>query len=109
MGRMSSLLVGGLIGAGVAMYLQSERGADARKRLVNLRDQYMDQYGDVIEQGKIRATELINTGKETLDTTLAQGQDLVNTAVEKARTTMDQGQGEGEAKPQEQQASAKQF
>lgn len=100
MGRMTSLFVGGLIGAGVAMYLQSERGADARKRLTDLRDQTMDRYGDVLEQGKIRATELINTGKETLDTTLAQGQDLVNTAVEKARTTM-------QDEPQE--ASTKQF
>ncbi|MDB5097500.1 MAG: hypothetical protein JWM80_1921, partial [Cyanobacteria bacterium RYN_339] len=82
MGRFTSLLLGSLIGAGAAMYLKSERSADVRKRLTELKDQYVDQYGDVIEQGKIRATELINTGKETLDTTLAQGQDLVNTAVE---------------------------
>jgi hypothetical protein len=60
----------------------------------------------VIEKGKIRATELINTGKETLDTTLAQGQDLVNTAVEKARTSIEPQGGEQEPS---REASTKQF
>lgn len=84
--RMGTLLVGGLIGAGVAMLMSPRNGEEYRRELKN---RLNDRYGDQIEKGRLRATELVKTGREMLDERLAQGQDLVNTAIERARTTMD--------------------
>lgn len=88
--RMGTLLVGGLIGAGVAMLLSPRNGEEVRRELKN---RLNDRYGDQIEKGRLRATELIKSGREMLDERLAQGQDLVNTAIERARTTIDEATG----------------
>lgn len=89
MGRTSSLLLGGLIGAGLAMVLAP--GTKAR----------------------IRATELINTGRDALDEKLAIGQDLVNTAVEKARAGLERLESEADrleaSQPKEREANHQQF
>ena len=85
--RLGSLLVGGLIGAGVAMLASPRNGEEVRKELKN---RLNDRYGDQIEKGRLRATELMKTSREMLDERLAQGQDLVNTAIERARTTIDE-------------------
>lgn len=84
--RMATLLVGGAIGAGIAMLLTPRTGVETRRDLTN---RLNDRYGDQIEKGRIRATELMQTSREMFDERLAQGQDLVNTAIEKARTTID--------------------
>jgi len=85
--RMGSLLVGGLIGAGVAMLMAPRNGEEVRS---DLKNKLNDRYGDQLEKGRLRATELIKTSREMLDERLAQGQDLVNTAIERARTTIDE-------------------
>ncbi len=85
--RLGSLLVGGLIGAGIAMLASPRNGEEVRR---DLKNRLNDRYGDQIEKGRLRATELIKTGREILDERLAVGQDLVNTAIERARTTIDE-------------------
>lgn len=85
--RMGSLLVGGLIGAGMAMLMSPRNGEEMRRELTN---KLNDRYGDQIERGRLRATELMQSGREVFDEKLAMGQDLVNTALEKARTTIDE-------------------
>lgn len=84
--RIATLLLGGAIGAGIAMLLSPRNGEETRRDLTN---KLNDRYGDQIEKGRIRATELVQTSREMFDDRLAQGQDLVNTAIEKARTTID--------------------
>ena len=85
--RLGSLLVGGLIGAGVAMLMSPRKGEEVRR---DLKNRLNDRYGDQIERGRLRATELVKSSREMLDERLAQGQDLVNSAIERARTTIDE-------------------
>jgi gas vesicle protein len=92
--NLSSLLIGGLIGAGIAMALAPGTGAETREKLrqraIDLKDEYLDRYGEVIEQGRIRATELVQSGRDALEEQLAKGQEVVNSAVETARSSLDQ-------------------
>ena len=91
---LGSLLLGAIVGAGAAMLFAPETGAKTREQLRSkanaLKDQYLDQYGDIIEKGRIRATELVSSGRDLVEDQLAKSQDLVNTAVETARTGLDQ-------------------
>jgi hypothetical protein len=81
-------------------------GTTARRRLATA----TERYGDVIEQGRIRATELVNTGRDMLDEKLAVGQDLVNTAVEKARAGLERLESEADRQEaSEREASSQQF
>lgn len=85
--RLGSLLVGGLIGAGVALLVSPRNGEEVRQ---DLKNRLNDRYGDQLEKGRLRATELIKTGREMIDERLAQGQEYVHTAIERARTTSDE-------------------
>lgn len=84
--RMATLLVGGAIGAGIALLLTPRNGVEMRRDLTN---RLNDRYGDQIEKGRLRTTELMQSSREMVDERLAQGQDLLNTAIDKARITID--------------------
>jgi hypothetical protein len=68
------------------MLLTPRNGVEMRRDLTK---RLNDRYGDQIEKGRIRTTELMQTSREMVDERLAQGQDLLITAIEKARTTID--------------------
>jgi len=89
---IGTLVVGAAIGAAYALLNTPRTGVETRAQLQDRITGLKGQYGDTIGQGRIRATELIKSGRELLDEKLAVGQDLVNTAIEKARTTMEEVQ-----------------
>lgn len=99
MGRMGSLLVGGLLGAGLALLLAPGAGTETQEGLRRRARDLQDRYGDVLEQGRIRATELVKTGREVLDEQMPRVNELVNNAVERARPLVDQRQQGGQAPP----------
>ena len=104
LGRLGTLLLGGALGAGLAMLMAPRTGpetqAQLRQRVAGLKD----QYGDVVERGRLRATELVQSSREMLDQRLSQSQEAVNTAIEKARTTLETST-EQRAKPFERSES----
>lgn len=67
--RLGSLLVGGAIGAGIAMLMAPRTGTETQSQLRDRVKGLREQYGPQIEQGRIRATELIQSGREMLDQT----------------------------------------
>lgn len=83
--RIGTLLVGGLIGAGLAMLMAPRTGIESQADLRRRARQMRDQYGDLVEQGRLRATELIQTGRDVLDERMPQVRDMVNTAVDRTR------------------------
>jgi gas vesicle protein len=88
MGFIRTFLLGGAIGAGLAVLLAPRTGTETQAQLRDRVKGLRDQYGDVIEQGRLRATELIQSGREMLD----QGQTMVNTAMERSRPSSAGGQ-----------------
>lgn len=93
-GRLATLIVGGALGAGLTMMLAPRSSQEAREQLRTRAQGLRDQYGEVIEQGRVRATELVRSGLDMVDTRLQQGQELVNSGLERARTTVDQQSSE---------------
>ena len=67
--RLGSLLVGGAIGAGIAMLMAPRAGTETQSQLRERVKGLREQYGPQIEQGRIRATELIQSGREMIDQT----------------------------------------
>jgi gas vesicle protein len=88
MGVIRTFLLGGAIGAGIAMLLTPRTGTETQAQLRDRVKGLRDQYGDVIEQGRIRATELIQSNRDLVD----QGQSMVNSAMERVRGTQVGGQ-----------------
>lgn len=80
--RLGTLLVGGLIGAGIAMLTAPRTGVETKEQLRTRVRGLQDQYGDVIEQGRIRATELVQSSRDVIE----QTQSKVTTALERSRT-----------------------
>jgi gas vesicle protein len=85
MKRIGSFLVGGVLGAGVALiltpFLAQKTQIQIRDRARNLKE----KYGDAVSQGRLRATELVKSGASTLDDKLAQAKSQANAAIEQAR------------------------
>jgi gas vesicle protein len=101
-GRLGTLLVGGAIGAGLAMLMNPRSGQETQAQLRERMRGIKDQYGPMIEQGRIRATELVQSGRDVLD----QTQTKVNAAIDRSRTAQDQNadrspedQAEGQQPP----------
>lgn len=71
-GRLGTLLVGGAIGAGIAMLMAPKTGQETQSQLRERMRGLKDQYGPMIEQGRLRATELVQSGRDVLDQTQAR-------------------------------------
>lgn len=84
-GRLGTLLVGGALGAGLAMLMNPRTGQETQAQLRERMRGIKDQYGPMLEQGRIRATELVQSGRDALDQTHSK----VNTAIDRSRTTQD--------------------
>lgn len=89
LGRFGSFLVGGILGAAAAMLWAPRSGQETRDELRSRTTGLRDQYGDLVERGRLRATELVKTGREALDQAITQGQQLANQAAETARGVAD--------------------
>ncbi|HEY9721274.1 MAG TPA: YtxH domain-containing protein [Oscillatoriaceae cyanobacterium] len=89
MGRIGAFLVGGILGATAAMLLAPRSGQETRDELRNRAGGLRDQYGDLVERSRLRATELVKTGREAVDQAIAQGQQMANQAAQTARGTVD--------------------
>lgn len=63
MRRLSALLLGGIVGAGAAILFAPLAGAEARRRLRQSLDDLQGETQARLEQGRLRATELIKTGQ----------------------------------------------
>jgi gas vesicle protein len=73
-----AFFVGGLVGAGVAMLLAPQAGAEARKKIKELAEEAKEKATEYAEQVKSKVTSTVGKGKEILE----EKKSLITTAVE---------------------------
>lgn len=88
MGRLISLLLGAAIGAGGALLLAPQRQGQVRDDLRRRLDDARERTTDALAKSRIRVTELVNSGLDTVDQSLARGQAAVSNRIDQARTNL---------------------
>ena len=61
-----SFLIGGIVGAGVALLLAPQSGRETRRKIREFTDDVKDKAEDVVEQIKDRISETVHSGKDYL-------------------------------------------
>jgi gas vesicle protein len=62
-----SFLLGGIVGAGVALLLAPQSGTETRRRIRELAEDTKDRAGDAIDQIKDKVSSTLHSGKEYID------------------------------------------
>jgi gas vesicle protein len=70
--------IGGLVGAGVALLLAPQPGAETRQKIKELADEAKEKAAQYAEEVKSKVTSTVGKGKEILE----EKKSLVTTAVE---------------------------
>lgn len=73
-----SFLVGGLVGAGLALFLTPVSGPEARRRVREFKDTVEDRAGDFKEKAFDRAEHAMDEGKEYL----RERKSMISSAIE---------------------------
>ena len=73
-----SFVLGGLMGAGVALLLAPRSGSETRQRIKEFADDVRDKAEDYVDQTKSRVTSTIEKGKGFID----EKKSIITTAVE---------------------------
>lgn len=73
-----SFLLGGLVGAGVALLLAPKSGKETRQQIRGLADEVKDKAENYVEQAKGRVTSAIEKGKGFVE----EKKSVITTAVE---------------------------
>lgn len=95
MGRLFSLILGAAVGAGAALLLAPQRQEHVREDLRRRLDDARERTTGAIAKGRLRVTELVQSGLDTLDHSLAKGQAAVSDRIEQARHTIETRPAEG--------------
>ncbi len=66
-GVMLAFVVGGLVGAGLAMLLTPVSGPEARRKLREFKDDVQDRAEDYIDSAKERVGSAVSRGREFVD------------------------------------------
>lgn len=73
-----SFLLGGLVGAGVALLLAPRSGKETRQQIKDFADDMKGKAEDYVEQAKCRVTQAVEKGKGFVD----EKKSIITTAVE---------------------------
>lgn len=73
-----SFLLGGLVGAGVALLLAPKSGSETRKRIIELADDAREKAEDYVEQVKGRVASTVGKGRDFYE----EKKSIIATAVE---------------------------
>ena len=86
---MTATVLGGALGAGLAMLYAPQSGPETRRRLRQSWDDLQGLTQTQIEQGRVRATELIQTGQERATSMANRMQEAINTMGTKRETPIE--------------------
>lgn len=89
MNRLSAILVGGLAGAALAIFLAPSSGTETRRRLRRTATDLGERASEQLREGRMRVTELVRTGQE-------RAEDLGRRAEEQACSTLDEARRSAE-------------
>jgi gas vesicle protein len=62
-----SFLLGGMVGAGLALLLAPQSGPEARKKIMDIADDVKEKAGDYLNQAKEKVTSTVDKGKSFVD------------------------------------------
>ena len=62
-----SFLLGGMVGAGLALLLAPQSGPEARKKIMDIADDVKEKAGDYLSQAKEKVTSTVDKGKSFVD------------------------------------------
>jgi gas vesicle protein len=62
-----SFLLGGMVGAGLALLLAPQSGAETRRKIRELAEEVTEKTSDYVEQAKEKVTSTIGKGKEIFE------------------------------------------
>lgn len=85
MNRWSATLLGGLIGAGLALLLAPVPGRETRRRLRQNLDEWQDRTSDRLHQGRMRVTELVQSSQDVVESATTKAQSAVSDLAERTR------------------------
>ncbi len=85
---ISAVIIGAVVGALAGVLAAPRAGYQTRLELKRQARDAQDQITDAIEQGKLRATELVNWGSEQIEKTGGDVKHEVNKGIESARETI---------------------
>ena len=73
-----SFLLGGMVGAGIALLLAPESGVETRQRIRDIAEDTKDRVGDYVDQVKDRVSSTVGKGKDFFQ----EKKSIITTAVE---------------------------
>lgn len=79
---VASLVLGGLVGAGLAVLLAPRSGAETRRVLQRQTNGLREQYEDVIAHGRMRAREMVKSGREAIQSGREKIEDSLEPRIE---------------------------
>lgn len=80
-----SFLLGGLVGAGLALLLAPQSGEETRKKIQDLADDVKDKTTDYVEKTKEKLTSYVDEGKGLYE----QKKSIVKSAIEAGKEAYD--------------------
>ncbi len=80
-----SFLLGGLVGAGLALLLAPQSGEETRKKIKDLTDDVKDKTTDYVEKTKEKLTSYVDEGKGLYE----QKKSIVKSAIEAGKEAYD--------------------
>ncbi|MEJ2695803.1 MAG: YtxH domain-containing protein [Candidatus Sulfobium sp.] len=80
-----SFLLGGVVGAGLALLLAPQAGTETRQKIKDMADDVKDKASGYVDQTKNKVTSYVDKGKEYYD----ERKSLVKSAVEAGRDAYD--------------------
>lgn len=82
-----SFLLGGIVGAGVALLLTPQTGEETRKKLKEFSDEVKDKTSELVDQTKHKVTDLVDEGKEML----GENSSILKAAVDAGKDAFEKG------------------
>lgn len=71
-----AFLLGGIVGAGVALMLAPQSGTETRRRVRDLTEDIIEKSTEYAEDVKQRISKGVEKGKETIQSTVEKGKDI---------------------------------
>ena len=75
---LTGLIAGGIIGSVAAMLYTPMTGKKLRKKISNVKDDFVDEINDYYETGKEKAEEMIKESKKKAETLIDEAKKMVS-------------------------------
>lgn len=73
-----SFLLGGMVGAGLALLLAPQSGPETRRKIREFADDVKDRTNDCVDQAKEKATGLYDQVKEQVTSTVEKAKEMID-------------------------------